>query len=199
MRYTNIELLAIKSKFEILRPLMNERLCRLWAATEVRPLGHGGLTLVSKATGLSCACIRAGLRELKLLANTSFRRHLCATKVHPYAIRRPGGGRKLVEEKDQFIESALEELLSDDIAGDPMNEQKWIRTSTHELSKRLTESGHKVSASTVCRLLKKLGYSLKSNKRRQLHTSYPGRDDQFRFIASQKEVFSISRLPIIKY
>ena len=190
MRYTNKDLSAIKSKFEILRPLMNERLCRLWAATEVQSLGHGGLTLVSKATGLSSACIRTGLRELKLLANTSFTHHSSATKVQSYAIRRPGGGRKLVEEKDPSIESALEELLSDEIAGDPMSEQKWIRTSTHELSKRLTGSGHKVSASTVCRLLKKLGYSLKVNKRRQLHTSYPGRDDQFRFITSQREVFS---------
>jgi len=197
IRYTNKELSAIKSKFEILRPLMNERLCRLWAATEVHSLGHGGLTLVSKATGLSSACIRTGIREFKLLADTSLTHHSSSTKVQPYAIRRPGGGRKLVEERDPSIESALEELLSNETAGDPMNEQKWIRTSTHELSKRLTETGHKVSASTVCRLLKKMGFSLKVNKRRQLHTSYPGRDDQFRFIASQREAFSIAELPII--
>jgi hypothetical protein len=197
MRYTNIELSAIKSKFEILRPLMNEKLCRLWAATEVQSLGHGGLTLVSKATGLSSACIRAGVRELKLLSNASTAHHSSSTKDQPYAIRRPGGGRKLIEEKDPDIESILEKLLSDETAGDPMSEQKWIRTSTHELSRRLTETGHKVSASTVCRLLKKMGFSLKANKRRQLHTSHPSRDDQFRFIALQKEAFSVTKLPII--
>lgn len=197
MRYTNSELSAIKSKFEILHPLMNERLCRLWAATEAQSLGHGGLTLVSKATGLSSACIRTGIRELKLLADTSLTHHSSSTKVHTHAIRHPGGGRKLVEEKDPTIESALEGLLVNETAGDPMSEQKWIRTSTHELSKQLTETGHKVSASTVCRLLKKMGFSLKANKRRQLHTNNPDRDTQFKFISSQKEAFSVAGLPII--
>jgi hypothetical protein len=194
---TSTKLSAIKSKFDILHPLMNEKLCRLWAATEANSLGHGGITLVSKATGLSSACIRTGIRELKLLADTSLKHRSLSTNVHPYRLRRPGGGRKLVEEKDPSLVSALEELLQNETAGDPMSEQKWIRTSTHELSKRLTETGHKVSASTVCRLLKKMGFSLKANKRRQLHTSYPGRDDQFRFIASQREAFSIAELPII--
>lgn len=199
MRYTNIESSAIKGKFKILRPLMNERLCRLWAATEVHSLGHGGLTLVSKATGLSIPCIRAGIRELELLTDTSPTHNSPSTRVQPYAIRirRPGGGRKLVEEKDPSIESALEQMLINETAGDPMSDQKWIRTSTHELSKRLAETGHKASASTVCRLLKKMGFSLKANKRRQIHMNCPGRDDQFRFIASQREAFSIAELPII--
>jgi len=197
MRYTNIESSVIKSKFEILQPLMNERLCRLWAATEVHSLGHGGLTLVSKATGLSIPRIRTGIQELKLLTFSSLTHNSSSTNVQPYAIRRPGGGRKLVEEKDPSIESALEKMLDNETAGDPMSEQKWIRTSTHELSKRLAETGHKASAGTICRLLKKMGFSLKANKRRQLHTNCPGRDDQFRFIASQKEAFTIAGLPII--
>ncbi len=176
---------------------MNEKLCRLWAATETQSLGHGGLTLVSKATGLSIPCIRTGIRELKLLADTSLAHHSSSTKVRPYAIRRPGGGRKLVEERDPSIESALEQMLTNETAGDPMSDQKWIRTSTHELSKRLAETGHKASAGTVCRLLKKMGFSLKANKRRQLHTNCPGRDDQFRFIASQRDAFSVAELPII--
>ena len=197
MRYTNIELSAIKSKFEILRPLMNERLCRLWAATEVHSLGHGGLTLVSKATGLSRACIRTGIRELNLLADTSLTHNSSSTKVQPYAIRRPGGGRKLVEEKDPSIESTLEEILVNETAGDPMSEQKWIRSSIHELSRRLEETGRKVSPSTISRLLKKLGFSMKANKKKQLHVNYPGRDEQFRAISSHREAFSIAGLPII--
>ena len=176
---------------------MNERLCRLWAATEVHSLGHGGLTLVSKATGLSIPCIRTGIQELKLLTYTSLTHNSSSANVQPYAIRRPGGGRKLVEEKDPSIESALEKMLDNETAGDPMSDQKWIRSSLRELSKRLEETGHEASPGTVSRLLKKMDFSLKANKRRQLHVNNPDRDNQFRFIATQREAFGIAELPII--
>ena len=72
-------------------------------------------------------------------------------------IRGPGGGRKLAEVKDPAIVPTLERLLNDqnEIGGDPMTEQKWVRSSLRRLSEQLAAAGHPASAPTVGRLLKK--------------------------------------------
>src|SRR6516165_9674838 len=54
----------LKVKYERLRPLLNERQRRLWAATEALALGRGGITWAAEATGLSRMTVRAGLREV---------------------------------------------------------------------------------------------------------------------------------------
>ena len=56
---------TVRRKFELLRPLMNERMRRHWAACEAMTLQRGGVTLVAQATGLSRTTIWAGLRELR--------------------------------------------------------------------------------------------------------------------------------------
>src|SRR4249919_671499 len=91
----------------------------------------------------------------------------------------------------------LEQMLKDEIAGDPMTEQKWIRSSVDRLSKRLADEGHQASGSTVARLLKKMGFSLKANKRKQGRSGCPDRDEQFKYIASQKQQFITAGFPII--
>ena len=57
--------LAIEAKYQALCGRLDEATLRLWAATEARSLGRGGVTLVAKATGLSRTTIHAGLSELK--------------------------------------------------------------------------------------------------------------------------------------
>jgi len=88
-------------------------------------------------------------------------------------------------------------MLTDEVAGDPMTDQKWIRSSLSRLSKRLKEEGHQASTTTVARLLKKMGFSLKANKRKQGRLGCPERDEQFKYIASQKERFITTGLPVI--
>src|SRR2546426_12535890 len=44
--------------------MFTERSRRIWAATEARAIGHGGIALVERATGISRATIQRGLREL---------------------------------------------------------------------------------------------------------------------------------------
>ena len=56
---------AVRQKFELLRPIMTERLRRQWAASEAMALPRGGISLVAEATGLSRTTLRAGLRELR--------------------------------------------------------------------------------------------------------------------------------------
>jgi hypothetical protein len=91
----------------------------------------------------------------------------------------------------------LEELLTDEIAGDPMTEQTWVRSSIRTIRDRLVEKGHKVGRCTVHRLLKKLGFSLRANKKRRSGSQCPGRAEQFRYIASQRKAFTEAGWPVV--
>jgi hypothetical protein len=55
---TMSEIEIIKRKFELLSPVMNEKMKRLWAACEAHAIGPGGENLVAIATGISEAYIR---------------------------------------------------------------------------------------------------------------------------------------------
>ncbi len=134
------------------------------------------------------------MNELELLPQARPTRAIGGTW---HRIRQPGGGRKFTEQKDPMIVVALEQMLKDEVAGDPMTEQKWIRSSLSRLSGRLADEGHQASSSTVARLLKKMGFSLKANKRKQGMSGCPDRDEQFKYIASQKQQFITAGLPII--
>ena len=190
------DLETIRSKFEALRPMMDERMRRLWAGCEARSIGRGGVAVVAAATGLDRNTVRAGVEELERLAEESLHARW-PVFVNQYRVRRPGAGAKPVEVKDPGILPALKQLIDNDEAGDPMSEAKWVRTSLRHLSNGLKEMGHPASTGTVRRLLKQMGYSMKANKRRQVHSKDPERDQQFRYIASQKEKFKAAALPII--
>jgi transposase-like protein len=56
---------TVRTKFELLRPLMDERMRRQWAACEALSLRRGGVTVVARATGLSRTTIGEGIRELR--------------------------------------------------------------------------------------------------------------------------------------
>src|SRR5213080_2806759 len=92
---------AVRTKYDLLLPLMTERLRRQWAACEAQTLGRGGLTLVAQATGLSRTTIWSGLRELKQRVE---RPH---DDLPPERVRGPGGGRHLVEDNDPTLLRAL--------------------------------------------------------------------------------------------
>ena len=83
-------------------------------------------------------------------------------------------------------------------AGDPMSEQKWVRSSLRHLSKRLEHLGHLASPPTVGRLLRKLGYSLRVNvKKQEANGAHPERQQQFEVLESQKGIFQMAGWPII--
>src|SRR5438477_4509857 len=74
--------------------------------------------------------------------------------------RKPVRGRPRFEEKCPAITAALEEMLSDEVAGSPEGEHKWVRSSVHKLTARLRDRGFSVSHGTVWRLLKRMGFSM---------------------------------------
>ena len=179
-------------KFELLKRNLDERQRRLWAAAEAQAIGYGGVSRVAAATGISRTTICTGMRELQTQEPP-------ATGTESvWRTRRPGGGAKYITEKDPAIPSVLEELLADEVAGDPMGEQRWVRSSLRHLAARLAAKGHPASTGTVARLLKDMGFSLRANKRKQGTSGRcPQRDAQFRYIASQRKHFAAAGLPVI--
>jgi len=91
----------------------------------------------------------------------------------------------------------LEEMVIPETAGEPSSEQKWVHSSLRQLSRRLAQVGHSVSPPTVSRLLKKLDYSLKANVKKEAGKDHPDRDEQFRYIDTQKQIFQDAGLPMI--
>ncbi len=92
---------------------------------------------------------------------------------------------------------ALQSLVEDTTAGDPMNSLRWTRKSTRKLAKALRQQGFAVGATTVRRLLKAQGYSLRTNRKRLARTHDPERDRQFRYIARQRRRFQKQGNPAV--
>ena len=180
---------ALRGKYASLAPLLDERARRLWAASEARALGRGGVTRVSEATGMSRGTVRAGLKELDsagaLPAGAGARR------------RRPGGGRKALTETDPGLAGALERELEPVTRGDPMAPLRWTCSSAARLAERLGAAGHPVSERTVNRLLHELGYSLQANRKTLEGRRHPDRDAQFRRIDRRVRAFQRLGQPVV--
>ena len=92
----------------------------------------------------------------------------------------------------------LQAAVEPETAGDPMSDQKWVRSSLRQLSRRLVEAGHPASPPTVGRLLDDLGYALHVNaKKLEASAARPGRNAQFEYIAEQRRAFTLAGLPQI--
>jgi hypothetical protein len=79
-----------------------------------------------------------------------------------------------------------------------MGEQKWVRSSLRHLSERLEQVGRRASPPTVGRLLRKLGYALRVNvKKQEASAAHPDREPQFTYLETQKQVFQAAGWPMI--
>src|SRR5215217_9551262 len=108
-------LATVRRKFELLRPLMNERMRRHWAACEALTLQRGGVTLVAEATGLSRTTIWAGLRELRHSEEAP------GTDLPPESSRHAGAGRPFLETADPTLVKDLRVLVEATTRGDPQS------------------------------------------------------------------------------
>ena len=162
---------AIGERFRALAGELNERQRRLWAAAEARSHGRGGSAATARATGIHIDTIRQGMRELE-----------SGERLEPGRVRRPGGGRKPLTEVDPTLLEDLERLLEADTRGDPESPLRWTAKSVRQLAAALGELGHRVHFTSVAKLLRRLGYSLQSNRKAREGASHPDRDAQFEHI-----------------
>jgi hypothetical protein len=161
----------LKRKFRAAWPHLDERTRRIMAATEAMSLGYGGVSLVSRACGLSRKAIRKGIGELGSRGKPLVDR-----------IRRPGAGRKAITQSDPRLIQTLESLIDAQTRGDPQSPLRWICKSTRAIAAELGEQEHPVSHMKVAQILHDLDYSLQSNRKTLEGKDHPDRDAQFRHI-----------------
>ncbi len=181
---------AVRRKFGLLRPLMNERMRRHWAACEALTLQRGGIALVAQATGLSRTTIWAGLRELQHPEDGP-------ADLPRERSRQAGAGRPSLEAADPTLVKDLEALVEATTRGDPQSPLRWTCKSTRNLAAELNRQGHAVSYRTVAALLHDLDYSLQANRKTREGSSHPDRDAQFEHINRQVRAFQRAGQPVV--
>jgi hypothetical protein len=182
---------AVRTKFELLRPLMTERLRRQWAACEAQLLGRGGVSAVAEATGLSRTTIWAGRKELRRRADQP------EQDIPPERVRLPGAGRPFLEATDPTLVRDLEALVEPSTRGDPQSPLRWTCKSTRKLAEELCRRGHHVSHQTVAALLHDLDYSLQANRKTREGASHPDRNAQFEHINARVRAFQRRGQPVV--
>src|SRR3954447_2562499 len=174
----------LAEKVAALFPHLNEKQRRLCAAAEARALGHGGISRVARASGLSRPTIYQGLRDL-------------ADAPTPDRVRRPGAGRPTIQDRDPALPAALDALVEPTTRGDPESPLRWTCKSTRQLATALRAQGHPVSHSTVADLLRAADYRLQAPAKTLEGGGHPDRDAQFRYLNDQAAAFRAAGQPVI--
>jgi transposase len=177
---------GIKVRFETLRPWLDERARRLLAAAESQAIEPGGISAVSRATGVSRRVIRQGMAELKQSA-----------ALAPGRIRRAGGGRKKAVHRDPSFKTDLEKLLESTTRGDPEAPLRWTCKSVRKLTAELQRLHHRVSHQVVADLLHDLGYSLQANRKTKEGANHPDRNAQFEHLNAKVKWCLSRKEPVI--
>jgi len=166
--------------------VLDERGRRLWAAVEARSAGHGGISAVVRATGISESTVLRGLKDL------DSGEVLAAGRV-----RRPGAGEVAILEREPKLWEDLDRLVDPVTRGDPESPLRWTSKSGAKLAEALRGMGHEVVDRTVLRLLKANGYRLQANKKTREGASHPDRDAQFQHISQTAAAAIAAGQPVI--
>lgn len=176
----------ISKRHKILSPLLDEKARRLMIAAESKVIGHGGIGIVSKSTGVSRTTISTGLKELK-----------ASDLIDTKRIRKEGGGRKKAIEKLPQIEKELEKLIEPALRGEPDSSLMWTSKSLRKLSAELKSKGFDISHKLVGEILKDKGFSLQANRKTDEGKSHPDRNAQFEHIHHRIKDFQENNQPVI--
>lgn len=176
----------LTEKFRSVWPLLDERTRRIMAANEAIALGHGGISLVHRASGLSRKAIMKGIQEIQ-----------SGTTPGEGRIRRSGAGRKAITVADPEVVATLEALIDEQTRGDPESPLRWICMSTRTIAKELDRQRHPISHTKVAQILHDLDYSLQSNRKTEEGKDHPDRDAQFRHISTSVKRYLTRGLPVI--
>ena len=168
---------------------LNELQARVYVAQRALAEGRGGVSRLARLTGMSRPTILKGIAELESGA--------LEARSESGRVRQVGGGRKAVETSTPVIARALERILAETTAGDPMSALRWANKSPRTLAAELTLQGYAVSHVTVARCLSDLGYSLQANAKTIEGKQHPDRDAQFRYINQQVKRFLRADEPVV--
>jgi Rhodopirellula transposase DDE domain len=177
---------AIRLRFQVLAPVLDEQGRRRFAAAEAMAAGPGGVSAVLRATGIARSTIRRGLDELAEGDAPDGER-----------VRRAGGGRKPLSATDGGLVDDLRSLIEPETRGDPQSPLLWTCKSLRKLSQSLRDMGHKIGRTVVGELLYKLDYRLQANRKTREGANHPDRDAQFHYINDQVKAALAAGQPAI--
>ena len=154
-----------------MKTLLDERQWRLYLANEAMSAGYGGVSKVSRITGMSRTTITKGIEELR-------EKNTIDGKV-----RKRGGGPKCIQEKHPDIEEKIRKLVDGSTYGNPERVLSYTTESLRKIANELRHQGVSVSHETVCKILDSMGYSKQANKKMlQVNEPHPDRNAQFEHI-----------------
>ena len=183
----NAELVGLMGpELELLLPQLDERSRRLVLGAVARAAGDGGIGAVAKATGASWQTVANGAGELASGEGTP-----------PGQVRRPGGGRKKLEDLDPQLLPALRELLEASTRGDPVSLLTWTTLSVRDIAAELTRRGRRCGKNAALRLLHAEGFSTQGNSRTIEGKRHPDRDAQFRYVSETAKGYLAAGDPVI--
>jgi len=177
---------SISERNKILSPHLNEKTKRLYNAAESKVLGHGGIAIVSKATGVSRTTISTGLKELR-----------DTKSIETNGIRRKGGGRRKNANKFPELKIELGKLIEPALRGEPDSPLMWTSKSLRKLSLELRSIGLNASHNLIGEILKEEGFSLQANRKTDEGKGHPDRNAQFEYIYSKVKEFQSQDQPVI--
>ncbi len=170
MSLSMIDTQAIRRRWNDVGSKLDERRRRLFAAGEVRAAGRGGLEAVAKITGYARSTLGRGLKQLD------------GGPFPAGRVRQPGGGRRSLARRDATLIEDLRRIVEPATLGDPVRPLLWVSKSHDKLAAALSEMGHKISATSMRRLLPTLGFSRQTNRKADEGSKHPDRDAQFEHI-----------------
>ena len=168
---------------------MNEFQARLYVADKAMDRGRGGVSYLSKLTGMSRTTITQPVHELEK------RRKMVIPAEG--RVRQPGGGRKRAEAIEPEIRPPLNSMVEETPAGDPMSRLRGTNKSTRRIAEELTRRGHAISFLTVARYLRQRGCARPAKRKTREGPQHPNRDAQFRYLQGLGKRFRRREDPVI--
>ncbi|BCH28095.1 transposase [Mesorhizobium sp. L-8-10] len=175
---------GIQQRWEADGSKRDERGRRVFAASEARAAGRGGLAAVSEITGLARSTIGRGLKDLDAAPPRG-------------RVRREGGGPRPLTARDPTLLADLERLVEPATLGDPERPLLWVSKSLDKLARALGDMGHAISPNSVRKLLVKLGFSRQLNRKTDEGAHHPDRDAQFAHINAKVVAAQAAGEPVI--
>ena len=180
-----VDAAAIGERYAAVCRSLSERGRRLFAASEARTAGHGGISAAARATGVARSTISRGLKDLD------------NPDALPGVVRRPGSGRHALTASDATLLDDLVRLLEPATMGDPMRPLRWVSKSHAKLAVALRAMGHRIGKSSIAKLLGLLNYRRHVNRKTLEGSRNPDRDAQFEHINAAVIAAQAAGQPVI--
>ena len=172
---------------------------RRYAAVEALKIGFGGIAYVARVLGMSRRTIYTGICELEAMGDDD-PDYPQRPSGDNKRIRRAGGGRPKVTQRQAGLEETVEDILEAHSAGSPTDETvRWTDLKPMQLAQQLLQRGYEIGRNTAAALLDRAGYRRRSLRKELItgHVDPHERDRQFRYIDTLRRQARERGVPVL--